>query len=71
MVAFALILGMFFVDKELSPLSGLTPMSFALAIVFLGTIGFVVRVAQHLADKKREAQSNAARDVVNQEEEQA
>ena len=68
MMAFALILGMFFVDKEFSPLSGLTPMSFALAIVFLGTIGFVVRVVQHLADKKQEARSSAASDVVNQEE---
>jgi hypothetical protein len=43
-------------------------MSFALAIVFLGTIGFVVRVVQHLADKKHEARSPAASDVVNQEE---
>ena len=68
MVSLALIIAMFFVDKELSPLSGLTPMSFALAILFLGTIGFLVRVVQHLADKKREAQSHAARDVVNQEE---
>lgn len=68
MMAFALILGMFFVDKELSPLSGLTPMSFALAILFLGTIGFLVRVVQHLADKKHEARSPAASDLVNQEE---
>jgi hypothetical protein len=68
MVSLALIIAMFFVDKELSPLSGLTPMSFALAIVFLGTIGFVVRVVQHLADKKHEARSPAASAVVNQEE---
>ena len=68
MVSLALIIAMFFVDKELSPLSGLTPMSFALAILFLGTIGFVVRVVQHLADKKHEARSPAASDVVNQEE---
>lgn len=55
LIASALIIGIFLVDKESSPLSNLTPMKMALAVVFFGAIGSVIRLLQYFADKKQDS----------------
>lgn len=51
--ATSLILALFFVDQNESPLAGLTPMKIAFAMMLLGSAGFVLRVLDHLLDAKR------------------
>jgi len=52
-MASALVLGIFLVDKESSPLSDLTPMKMALALMVFGAIGSVIRILQYFADRKQ------------------
>lgn|GEM_PF-6380030 len=53
LMASALVLGIFLVDKESSPLSDLTPMKMALALMVFGAIGSVIRILQYFADRKQ------------------
>jgi hypothetical protein len=55
LLASALTIGIFLVDKESSPLSNLTPMKMALAVLCFGAIGFVIRVLQYFAHKKQDS----------------
>jgi hypothetical protein len=55
LLASALTIGIFLVDKESSPLSNLTPMKMALAVLCVGAIASVIRVLQYFADKKKDS----------------
>lgn len=49
LTATSLILALFFVDQEAAPLSGLTPMKVAVAMMLLGSAAFLLRVLDHLS----------------------
>lgn len=52
MTAAPLIAALFFIEKDTAPLAGITPMTVALILLGLGSLGFVIRVLQHLADRR-------------------
>jgi hypothetical protein len=52
LMAAPLIVSLFLVDKNTSPLAGVTPMQIAIAFILLGTIGFVIRVMQYSAENR-------------------
>jgi uncharacterized membrane protein len=55
LLASALIMGIYLIDKESSTLSNLTPMKMALAVLCVGAIASVIRVLQYFADKKKDS----------------
>ena len=72
MAAMPMVIGLFLIDKDTSPLAGVTPLQVALAILALGSFGFLIRVFQHyaelnqpMADKAEQAPSAAPSDHSN------
>ena len=51
-MAAPLIVSLFLVDKNTSPLAGVTPMQISLAFIILGSIGFAIRVLQYWAENR-------------------
>lgn len=48
LTATSLILALFFVNQQGTPLSGLTPMKIAVAMMLLGSAAFALRVIDHV-----------------------
>jgi hypothetical protein len=52
LTATPLICGLFFIEKDTTPLAGATPMKAALLILGLGSLGFLIRVLQYIGKNK-------------------
>ncbi|WP_333869802.1 hypothetical protein [Cypionkella sp.] len=57
MTATPLIGSLFFVNKDTSPLAGVTPMTIAISILALGSLGFLIRALQYFGVKRSPSES--------------